>query len=166
MESMPGLAVAARAFTERRWDADASPPGDPIELRFGPVRLIVPRSWDAQPHDPRSLSWIVEGAAVVSLAAMAGSRSTPPLGEYVDQRGPVTQDGYYRFGSAVLTHPSGLPCCELGEVIPHHPHRPTRFLRMMRTRRAILVLKIDAEGAVSPSVGASFAASFDSVRVD
>lgn len=166
MESMPGLATAATAFSEREWDAQASPPADPVERRFGPVRLIVPRSWAMQPEDPRQLRWLVEERAAVSLAAMAGSRSTPSLEEYLEQRGPLTQDGYYRFGAATLTHPSGFACCELAEIVPHQRLRPTRFLRMMRIRRAIVVFKVDIEGAMPPSIGATFAAAFRTIRVD
>jgi len=164
-ESMPGLLVAARAFSSRTWDAELSPHEDPLERRFGPVHMIVSRRWMPQPPDERRLAWKVEDHAVISLAAMAGSHHTPSLEEYLEQRGGVTQDGYYRFGAAPLTHATGFTCWELGETAPQLPGQPTRFLRMMRGKRSIIVLSVEAQGAILPSVGLGFAASFHSIRL-
>lgn len=164
-ESMPGLLVAAKGFAGRQWDASASPPGDSAERRFGPVRVIVPRTWRPEPPDPRRLSWALPDGAKVTLEAMAGTRSTPALDSYVERRGGVTHDGFYRFGAAPLTHASGMPSFEIGESAPQAHGRPVRFVRLLRSRRAILLFTVEAAGGISDAVGAEFAAAFHSIRL-
>lgn len=166
VESMPGLLVAAREFAARSWDDRATPPDDPLEKRFGPVHIVVSRRWMPQPPDPRRLAWFVDDLAMLTFGAMAGAHHTPTLAEYVDQRGGVTHDGYYRFGAARLEHASGLEAWELGEMAPQLPGRPVRYLRLLRTRRAILVLGVEAAGQIPGSVGGAFAATFQSLWVD
>ena len=102
----------------------------------------------------------------LSFQAMAGAHHTPTLAEYVEQRGAVTQDGYYRFGAAPLTHASGLEAWEVGEIAPQLAERPVRYLRFLRGRRAILVLSVEAAGHVPSSIGAPFASVFQSLRLD
>lgn len=164
VESMPGLLVAAREFAARAWTPVAFE--DPLEKRFGPVHLVVSRRWMPQPPDPRRLAWLVEDRGVLTFQAMAGASQTPALEAYVEQRGGVTQDGYYRFGAAPLSHPSGLDAYELGEIAPHLSGRPVRYVRLIRSRRAILFLSVEAAGSVLPTIGAAFATVFHSIRVD
>ncbi len=166
VESMPGLLAAARDFAGRTWDLEAEPPDDPLEKRFGPVRLVVSRRWMPQPPDPRRMAWLIDERAMLAFQAMAGAHHTPSLADYVDQRGAVTHDGYYRFGAAPLPHATGLEAWEVGETAPHLADRPVRYLRLLRGRRAILVLSIEAAGHVPSSVGAPFAAAFQSLRLD
>lgn len=164
-ESFPGLLVAAKAFGDRPWDASASPPGDAAERRFGPVRVIVPRSWRPEPPDPRRLAWTLADEANVTLEAMAGARSTPSLADYVEHRGGVTHDGYYRFGAAPLSHASGMPAFEIGETAPQVHGRPVRYIRLLRSRRAILLFTVRAPGEIPDPVGAEFAAAFHTIRL-
>jgi len=164
-ESMPGLLVAAKGFGDRQWDASASPPGDSAERRFGPVRVIVPRHWRPEPPDPRRLAWTLPDGATITLQAMAGARTTPTLEAYVEQRGGVTHDGYYRFGAAPLVHASEMPAFEIGESAPQAHGRPVRFIRLLRSRRAILLFTVEAAGGIGDEVGAEFAAAFHSIRL-
>ncbi|MBX3276157.1 MAG: hypothetical protein KF729_38245 [Sandaracinaceae bacterium] len=166
VESMPELLTAARGFAARAWDAQARPPDDPLEKRFGPVHFVISRRWVPQPPDPRRLAWRVEDRALLWFEAMAGARSTPSLEAYLAQRGAVTQDGYYRFGLAPLSHHSGLDACELGEIAPQLAERPMRYVRLLRARRTILALTVEASGGVSSNVGVPFAAVFHSLWVD
>jgi len=165
LESMPGLLVAARTFAARSWDSAAQPPADPLERRFGPVGLTISRRWMPQPPDPRRLAWLVEDSAMITLSAM-GSKNTPTLEAYLDQRGAVTHDGYYRIGARELYHPSGMNGRELGETAPQLPERPIRYLRLLRMRRAILMLSVEASGSLPESIGAAFASAFHSIRVE
>ncbi len=166
LESMPGLLVAARAFAERDWDSGASPPADPLERRFGPVGLVISRRWMPQPPDPRRLAWLVDDHAMITLSAMAGATHTPTLEAYLEQRGGVTQDAYYRVGAAELHHASGFASVELGEMAPQLPDQPLRYLRLLRLRRAILLLSVEAPGSIPDSIGQAFAAAYHSLRLD